>query len=48
MDAKAPRQVFAGDSDAKQKEATARLRETAEHHLEPVYRSLEELRGVRP
>jgi hypothetical protein len=47
MDAKAPGQFFTGDTEAKQKEATPRMRELAERHLAPVYRSLQQLRRAQ-
>jgi hypothetical protein len=45
-DAKAPSFAFAGDAEAKQREATAHLRTLAEQHLGGVYRALEALRAL--
>lgn len=45
--AKSPQVEFAGDSEAKQRQATEAIRAQAERHLGEVYRRLEELRGAQ-
>ncbi len=45
--AKSPQLEFAGDSEAKQRQATEAIRAQAERHLGEVYRRLEELRAAQ-
>jgi hypothetical protein len=47
QDVKSPAYAFAGDSEAKQREASDLIRTLAERHLGDVYRQLEALRAVQ-
>jgi hypothetical protein len=47
FDAKQPQRRFSSDTEAKNKEATERIRQLASHWVMPHYLALEELRTGR-